>query len=530
MPNNLGNPIESSVLIDYFYFLTTANICLVVYNLFDSITTIAKWNPILFDINQKGNLIEDDEIEQFEEKISSAKLLSNIFKKVKTIKANVALSDNIKVDEIIFDEMNLWERRLNFFSNNFILLGILFTVVGLFTALPSSIEKLTDYNAINTLLTSFGTAFRTTIIGLVLAFAVKAVQTLTGNKRKVFKHNILLAVNNIYSAPDINEKSLGRLVKLIEKSSKKIETAAGAIEKLAIETNIGTENIEKAVSSFAIITDKISQNEESFNKTINELSQRLSDLKSNQEDTIKPLIDRMLNDFSDSKVQNASNLNSLKEIQDQQSKLNDSMNKSMKDIAKSNEKLGSFFGEVFEDIFKKSMEELNKEYSSKLTSIQGGINNIVIEIDKGLNAQKMDERLTDIQEKIEKTMSDVYEEVNKITVALGNLWSSVNEAGLNNNSIEQRCDEIKNDILKLDGEIKSIHTISYEIQDNIASNDFNSIKSSLEVNKESFKKLYDQFDYVKTELDNILETVSNIQKKETGSVFGGIGKLFSSND
>ena len=176
------------------------------------------------------------------------------------------------------------------------------------------------------------------------------------------------------------------------------------------------------------------------------------------------------------------------------------------------------------------MEELNEEYSSKLTAIQGGINNIVIEIDKGLNAQKMDEKLNNIQEQIETTLSNVYEEVNKITAALGNLWTSVNEAGLNNKSIEVKCDEIKNDIVKLDGEVKSIHTISYEIQNNITGTDFNTIKNSLGENKEALNKLNDQFDYVKTELDNILETVSNIQKREAGSVFGGISKLFSSND
>ena len=87
-------------LIQYFYLLTAANIGFVIYNLADCLTVISQWNPIFYDLNQLGNTVEDDEIQQFEEKIRSSKLISNIVQKVKIIKTNAALSDTIGVDEI----------------------------------------------------------------------------------------------------------------------------------------------------------------------------------------------------------------------------------------------------------------------------------------------------------------------------------------------------------------------------------------------------------------------------------------------
>ena len=54
--------------------------------------------------------------------------------------------------------------------------------------------------------------------------------------------------------------------------------------------------------------------------------------------------------------------------------------------------------------------------------------------------------------------------------------------------------------------------------------------SGFKENKESLNNLSNQFGEVKSDLSNILEAVNKMPKKGTGSLFSGLGKLFSSDD
>jgi len=513
---------DPGTLLHLFILLAATNFLYLLYHVADSFSTISKWQPKIGEINLSPEKIDDEEIDRFEEDIQSSPFISEMINNIKVFKDTLIDKRESLIETIIDDGLMKWDKHINNAANNFIMLGVLFTVLSLSQALPDNFSKFENLEAVNNLLVSFSTAFWTTIYGLILAFLTKVFQALTIKNRKEFRYNFLLFVSNFYSIPEVDEKSLGKLVKSIQRSSKKIEAAALSVEKLAAETNVGTENIERAVSGFSEVTEKMAQREESLNKSLGDLSKSLINIKESHERFISPAIDSMLNELKDSGIQNAANLKSINGLRDELKKLTGNIDQSVQGIAIQNKKLADFFGENFESVINTSIKELSEQFLNKITATQKGIDDIVSEVKKGLNAEKLDET----KNALDTALNNIYGEINNIKGPLNNLESLVIKAGLKNSDIDQQCSDMKKDIKSLDSTVSKIFTTTFEIQDKINENDYDSFKDSVEENKELLKTLSTGFNEIKSDIEQLVESINNFPSAKSSGVLGGIANLF----
>ena len=516
----------SGNLLPLFFLLAAINFIYSVYILIHGYITIISWNPKIDNLNRTSDTLSDEEVDQFEEEAVGSKLINNLIKKIKSITSK---SSDLSVNEIhgvIDDDIMYWEDNLSNSANIFIMLGVMFTVLGLFFALPQKI----DIGSTKKLLENFGVAFQTTIYGLTFASLTKASQFYIGKKRKIFRYNFVLLAKTIlvprYSIPEADEKNLSQLTRILSRSASELERAAISVNQLASDTTIGTENIEKAVGGFSEVIEKLSQREDSLLKSLGNLSNYLTVLSSSIEDTIKPLTDRILNELKDNNINSALSIKSIKNVHDQQVDLNKSVKKAIEDISKSNEKLGSFFGDEFEDVFKKTLDELKDTYNEELNSIAKGIENINKEIDNKLNNDLFKKNISELIDEMDNQFTKIEEKIVSINGPVNDLRVVVGNVALTTEENNELISDIHDSSKSLNNNISEIHKTVFDIQSNINNADIDNINSSLEETSDSLKDLKSLIDEVQKELSFISTKLKELPDDKSG-LWVGFKKIFS---
>ena len=132
---------DPGTLLHLFFLLAATNFLYLLYHVTDSFSTISKWQPKIGEINLSPEKIDDEEIERFEEDIQSSPFISEMINNVKVFNDTLIDKRESLIETIIDDGLMKWDKHINNGANNFIMLGILFTVLGLSQALPNDINK-----------------------------------------------------------------------------------------------------------------------------------------------------------------------------------------------------------------------------------------------------------------------------------------------------------------------------------------------------------------------------------------------------
>jgi|APSaa5957512535_1039671.scaffolds.fasta_scaffold14805_3 archaellum component FlaC len=538
--------MQENLLPILFGVFSSINALYAFINIENAIRIIREWNPRIIHLNESVDGVDELDIDEFEKESETTPLISNTIRKIKYItRKSSDLSVN-EIHEVIDDDIMKWENRLNFASNNFIMLGVFFTVLSLFSAIPDepTTDKIADF------LASFKFAFQTTIIGLVLASFTKFLENYIGGKREDFRYNLVLLVKTIlvpkYSIPEVDEKNLGELVLSISSSSNALKKAATSIEGLASKTQVGTENIEKAVSGFTVITEKMIKREDSLNRSLGNLSNYLIEIQKNLDKTITPLSNSILEELSQNAVRNEVNLNQIAEFRDSQMAINDNINSSLSMISDSNEQLGKFFGKEFKNIFKKSLEELNIDYMLKLDEISNYITDLTTKLVEKIKDDSNDESISDLKtilvEKIKDDLNDesisdltnlMQDKFSNIENEISNIHSPINnlkkDLGKFDSAFEAHQDSItsiEESINKLNETLKIIHDSVYKIQDITDQTDFIKMNENTNQVLDGIKSVYQSVETVKSELNNILDKINELPEGKSVGIVSGFRKVF----
>ena len=513
--------MQENLLPILFGVFSSINALYAFINIESAIRIIREWNPRIIHLNESVDGVDELDIDEFEKESETTPLISNTIRKIKYItRKSSDLSVN-EIHEVIDDDIMKWENRLNYASNNFIMLGVFFTVLSLFSAIPSepTSEKIADF------LASFKFAFLTTIIGLVLSSFTKLLENYIGGKREDFRYNLVLLVKTIlvpkYSIPDVDEKNLGDLVLSISSSSNALKKAATSIEGLASKTQVGTENIEKAVSGFTVITEKMIKREDSLNRSLGNLSNYLIEIQKNLDKTITPLSNSILEELSQNAVRNEANLNQIAEFRDSQMAINDNINSSLSMISDSNEQLGKFFGKEFKNIFKKSLEELNIDYILKLDEISNYITDLTTKLDEKINADSNDERISELTNLMQDKFSNIENEISNIHSPINNLKKDLGEFDSAFEAHQDSITSIEVSINKLNDALKIIHDSVYKIQDITDQTDFIKMNKNTNQVLDGIKSVYQSVETVKSELNNILDKINELPEGKSVGIVSG---------
>ena len=159
--------IVSDNLFGLFSILSLANLFFLLYTVNQAKSIFDKWSPKIDELNDVPESVSNEEVEEFEGQTEDDNFIYGIIEKVKKIAVNSRDMPVHEIHEIIDDDIMEWESRINTSANAFLMLGVFFTVLGLFSGLPGGEI---DPDVIKNLLANFKIAFQTTIIGIVASF------------------------------------------------------------------------------------------------------------------------------------------------------------------------------------------------------------------------------------------------------------------------------------------------------------------------------------------------------------------------
>ena len=251
--------IVSDNLFGLFSILSLANLFFLLYTVNQAKSIFDKWSPKIDELNDVPESVSNEEVEEFEGQTEDDNFIYGIIEKVKKIAVNSRDMPVHEIHEIIDDDIMEWESRINTSANAFLMLGVFFTVLGLFSGLPGGEI---DPNVIKNLLSNFKIAFQTTIYGIFGSLIAKSLQLYISQRRDRFRYSLVLLIKNLivpkYAIQEADEKNLGKMLRTISKSSIELEKAATAVQQMAEGTRVGTENIERGINQFADVTEKMS--------------------------------------------------------------------------------------------------------------------------------------------------------------------------------------------------------------------------------------------------------------------------------
>ena len=540
-----------------FAFLCLINGVYALYILKNAFFVMREWNPRIIQLNESVEGIDTKDIDSFESDSESTPLIFNIIRKVKSItRKSSDLSVN-EIHEVIDDDIMRWEVSLSSSSNNYIMMGVLFTVLSLFSSIPDepTSKKIEDF------LGSFEFAFWTTMIRIVLALVVKFLESLIRKNREEFSYNLVLMVKTIlvpsYSIPEVDDKNLGELVLSISKSANSLTKASDSIVGLASKTQAGTEHIEKAVSGFTLISEKMLQREESLNEILGNLNNYLIKIEKNLDETITPLSNNILNQLTNDAIRNESILKEISDFRASQVKINKNISSSLSLISESNNQIGEFFGKDFKNIFKKSLGELHKIYENELNLISKHLKefseNVLDEIkmdsrfdqlnkkteeslklfsDNVLDKINIDSELEKIDKKIESFLKEFLIMMNLIKKIQNPLIEMKSELGmLKGYSVDQNksIQKTKETIDEINDSFKDVHDSVYKIQDVIEKNS-SSVKNDVNDVQTNVKNINESIDNIKFGLNEIVKHTKENGKTNNSGIVDGLKKVFGGRD
>ena len=500
-----------------------------------SITLFYKWHNKFEKLNNKEDSLTEEELTDFELEASEDHFINLISSRIKeiSIRARELSVDEIK--ELVDEKIYNYENNLTGVANAFIIVGVLFTVLGLFTGLVGLEE---DFNAtaVGNLLGKLRLSFVTTIWGIVFsgttAFFVKF--TLSPLREKFSYHLILFAKNVLvpkYGVPDA-EKDLGIIVKSISKASKDLQNASLSVQNMAENSQVGTKQIQNAVRGFKEITAKMIEREDQLTNNMYNISNRLTDLKTSIDEMIRPSIDQLQATIDKRELSISEHLEILMNVQEKQSQINTDIRSSMEKVTIILSDLSQFFNRDFEGSFKDAVDSINKRYKHRFDEIFTSIQSMNEKIGSSVSTDQMTSMINNLKE-----------EVTSVTADLSDRMAVMNEKS--STIFEQLQDLVKNlsmmsasfndEILKL---VQSITDYKENVEN--VSKDINGLNNRIEdfqisdiqelkVVEEDLKNISKQLQNLDDRQADFTKEIKRIKKEapKEGGVLSGIRSFFS---
>ena len=523
----------SNTLFGIFFILSAFNMFHMVYIASQGLFILNKWYKKIDELNIDPDSISDDELDEFEESAESESFISSLIDKVKKIAVNSHDLSVNEIHEIIDDDVMKWEQGVNASANRFIMLGVLFTVLGLFSGLP---DRTVDTEVIKNLLGNFKVAFITTILGIIFSAISKAVQSFIAGKRDLFRYSIVLMIKSHivprYAIKDADEKNLGKMLRSITKSSNELQRAADAVSQMAESAKIGTENVENAVSGFAVITEKMSQREDALITNLGNLGKHLVNVQTSLDDTFPTLTDSIRQDISDHAAASAAYIQSIEDLKNEQTDINKKMGKALKNISDSQKKMGAFFGKDFIEIFKVSLKDLTDQYVGHIDEILNGINTMRSRLDDNtITKDDFESQISDLMKLYNDKVSGIYDEVISIKPGLEELKTTLNGIESLNEDKQSAVNDLKKLTNDISEKLSSVHDNVYSVMSNMDTAKENTVLLDIDQMtpiRDDLSLLRLDLNSVKVQIDALMKSVDNISKMGVSgtSIFDGIRNIF----
>ena len=421
-----------------------------------------------------------------------------------------------EIHEIIDDDIMKWEARINASANLFLMFGVLFTVLGLFSGLPGGEI---DPNVIKNLLANFKIAFQTTIWGIIASSIAKLLQIYISHMRDRFRYSLVLLIKNLivpkYAIQEADEKNLGEMLRTISKSSTELEKAAIAVQQMAEGTKVGTENIEKSINQFADVTEKMSDREDSLISSLSKLRENLNNIKVSLNETFPELVDSMRNDIRDYHTNNTTSIEGIKDLRDEQVKINKRMEKSLIKISDSQKKMGEFFGNDFTDIFKVSLKEISDQYIGHIDEIRAGVGSLQTKLDNTVSSNDINTQFSNFKKIFNDKISDIYDEVTPIRPGIESLATSLNNIQSLDENKQAKISELHTIAEDMSKKVVSLHENIYSMtsaMQRVGENTLFAEKEQIEPIKDDLTVLSADLGSIKDEMNKLIKSVDNISK------------------
>ena len=253
----LTDLIQSN-LIYIFFALAALNAIWLIKVYSEAFELFSLWNKKLLALNEESDGFTLEEIEEVRSESVSHPIVSEMIGRISEISKKGDGLNLVEIHEIVDPTINRSESKLNQGANNFILLGLLFTVTGLLTGLFNLQDEFNAFT-IKLMLQNLEVAFSTTIYGLLLASLPKLGQFKIEKLSETFRHHfVLFARNKLIPHYSVRkaEKDLGEVVRQIERSSTELQRAAESVLQLSRNTELSTSRVEAAVQGFSDVTEK----------------------------------------------------------------------------------------------------------------------------------------------------------------------------------------------------------------------------------------------------------------------------------
>jgi len=524
--------ISSDNLLRLFFLLTFANFIHIITTVVRAKSIFDKWTPKIDELNDAPESVSNEEVDEFEGQTEDDKFIYGIIEKVKKIAVNSRDMPVHEIHEIIDDDIMKWESRINASANLFLMFGVLFTVLGLFSGLPGGEI---DPNVIKNLLANFKIAFQTTIWGISASFVAKLLQTYISQKRDRFRYSLVLLIKNLivpkYAIQEADEKNLGKMLRTISKSSTELEKAAVAVQQMAEGTKVGTENIERSINQFADVTEKMSDREDSLITSLSQLRANLNNIEVSLSETFPELVDSMRNDIRDYQTNNTTSIEGIKDLRDEQVNINKRMGKSLTKISDSQKKMGEFFGNDFTDIFKASLKEISDQYIGHIDEIRSGVDSLQTKLDNTVSSDDINTQFSDFKELFNDKISEIYDEVTPIRPGIESLATNLSSIQSIDEDKHAKISELHTIATDMSKKVVSLHENIYSMTSTMQRVGENTLfveKEQIEPIKDDLTVLSADLGSIKDEMNKLIKSVDNISKLGgTGtSILDGIKNIF----
>jgi len=518
----LTDLIQSN-LIYIFFALAALNAIWLIKVYSEAFELFSLWNKKLLALNEESDGFTLEEIEEVRSESVSHPIVSEMIGRISEISKKGDGLNLVEIHEIVDPTINRSESKLNQGANNFILLGLLFTVTGLLTGLFNLQDEFNAFT-IKLMLQNLEVAFSTTIYGLLLASLPKLGQFKIEKLSETFRHHfVLFARNKLIPHYSVRkaEKDLGEVVRQIERSSTELQRAAESVLQLSRNTELSTSRVEAAVQGFSDVTEKMKQREDDLIKSMSQISNNLAATKSGMESTFIPMIDQLKQDLLNRDINMDSSIKTLTNVQATQGQLNSAVKNAMAEIVKANEQIGKFFNERFETSFNNSMDQLNATYEQKIENLVVGLQSLSETVDSNNKTSEIQQNEHYIQVKttLENLLNEVKQKVDSYRFPSeeikNNLSGLKNDLSTSNelNIMRFKDLETKND--QFLNKINSLHVTIDKIASEISS-----------IKKDNVGKIIKDLSKVASQLKDLEDDLKSIKKSAKNKGKGGLKGLF----
>ena len=525
-------------LLPIFYFFCLVLLIYAAKIFFESWTIFNTWYPKIKLINDQGDLLEEEDLDNFEQEASQNNFISLLINRIKDISRKVRELSVNEINELTDEHIYKFENNLTAVSNAYIIIGVFFTVLGIFTGLVG-LEAGFKIDEVAKLIAQLRIGFRTTLYGVGFSVTINlATKFMITPLREKFAYNLILFTKNVlvpkYAVPDA-EKDLGIIVQSISKASKELQNASKSVKNMAKNSQVSTEQIQNAVRGFTETTDKMIQREDHLIENINNVSDRLTEIKSSMAEMIMPSIDQLQDNITKRDLSISGHFETLKNIQSKQSQINNDIRDSMDKVSLNLNALTEFFNRDFEGPFREAVESINKRYKHRFDDIFNSIKSIDEKINTRISVDDMAGMANSLREEVISTTSAIEDKLSvmddkyaiiydKLLSTVQNLSSMSDNVDLQLTELVQTTDDYKDTIKKISGDIQELN----KRIDGFKSSDVEGIKS-IEKDLNNISNQLLDLDKKQSFLTDLLKKIKKDSPKD-GGVISGIKAFFSNAD